>query len=249
MPTGKTPKMYNVICLKWGEKYPAEFANRLYRMVKRNTTLPVTFYCLSDNAEGLDPNIEFRQLPDLGLKGWWYKLLVFSPELFDISGTTIFLDLDVVITKNIDELFTYEAGSFRIIKDLQQGYNSSVFRLDIGSMPNVWNDFLSDRDHIVNTLHGDQDWIAQCAKDQMNAWPARWVISYKKQCNARAERSFGRIGAQLRKFGLLASPKGFAELPDTSKIVTFHGKPDPIDVMNGPWDMWKEAPWIREHWK
>lgn len=241
--------MYNVVCLKWGTKYPADFANRLFNMVSRNTTLPINFYCISDTPEGLHPEIKFRELPELGLTGWWNKLILFKKELFDIQGTTIFLDLDVVIVDNIDQLFTFEPGSFRIIKDLKTGFNSSVFRLEIGSMDHVWDKFWDDQEGITERLHGDQDWIEEAAPQHMNTWPKEWVVSYKKQCNSRASKSYGRIGSLLRQKGLLQPPKGYAEIPEGANIVIFHGKPDPIDVMHGPWDMWKEAPWIREHWR
>ena len=241
--------MYNVVCLKWGSKYPAEFVNRLHNMVRRNTTVPVNFYCITDNTEGLDEGINFRMLPDLGIKGWWYKLMLFKSELFDISGTTIFLDLDVVITSNIDELFTYEPGTFRIIKDLKRGFNSSVFRLEIGSQTEVWERFWENKESIIERLHGDQDWIAEAIPHHMNEWPREWVVSFKKQCNARAKRTWGAIGRILLKLDMFPTTKGYAQLPEEARIVIFHGKPDPVDVMNGPWGVWKEAPWIREYWK
>ena len=56
--------MYSVVCMKWGDKYGAEYVNRLYNMVARNTTLPFKFVCFTDNANGLLPEIESRPLPD-----------------------------------------------------------------------------------------------------------------------------------------------------------------------------------------
>lgn len=240
--------MYNIVCLKWGSKYPSDFVNRLHNMVRRNTTLPINFYCITDDAAGLDDGINFRMLPDLGIKGWWYKLMLFKSELFDIKGTTIFLDLDVVITSNIDDLFTYKPGSFRIIKDLKKGFNSSVFRLEIGSQTKVWDQFWESKEEIIDRLHGDQDWIAESIPEHMNEWPREWVVSFKKQCNARARRTWGAIGKILLRYDLFPKPKGVAVIPPGAKIVIFHGKPDPSDVMEGPWGVWKEAPWIKEHW-
>lgn len=241
-------EIYNVVCLKWGTKYSADYVNRLFNMVNRNTTLEYNFYCITDSAEGLDPKIEVKMISDISLVGWWYKLMIFKEDFYDIKGTSIFLDLDVVITSNIDELFTFEPDEFKIIKDLKEGYNSSVFRLKMGSLPHIWDDFLKNKDEIVDRLHGDQDWISESAPEHMNAWPEQWVVSYKKQCSARASRTFGRIGQWARKHGLMSPPKGKAILPDGAKIVIFHGKPDPEDVQHGPWDMWKHAPWINENW-
>ena len=53
----------NIICMKWGTKFGASYVNRLYDMVERNTTVPHRFVCFTDDANGLNPNIETRPLP------------------------------------------------------------------------------------------------------------------------------------------------------------------------------------------
>ena len=68
-----------IICLKWGTKYPAEYVNRLYRMVNKHLTIPFEFYCLTENTEGLYSEINILDLIlEEGLKGWWYKLQLFK---------------------------------------------------------------------------------------------------------------------------------------------------------------------------
>ena len=49
--------MNHVVCVKWGNKYVSQYANILYNMVKRHTTVPFEFHCITDNATGLDTNI------------------------------------------------------------------------------------------------------------------------------------------------------------------------------------------------
>lgn len=240
----------NIICLKWGNKYPAEYVNRLYRMVKKNITLPFRFVCLTEDTEGVHPDIEILPIEiDPELHGWWYKLQLFKSELYDLSGPTLFLDLDVVIVANIDDMFLYAPQKFCIINDLQKGkvYNSSVFRLNIGSYANVWESFAADKKGITERLHGDQDWISEEITDA-SIWPKEWVVSFKKQCNARSNRSWGIIGHFLRKNGFLKTT-GEASIPPQAKIVYFHGKPDPCDVADAPYDMWRIAPWINDAWK
>lgn len=239
----------NIVCLKWGNKYPAEFVNRLYRMVDSNITIPYRFICLTENADGIMDGIETKPISlDAELSGWWYKLQLFQKSLFDLQGTTLFLDLDVVIVSNIDALFDYKKDDFCIIRDLQPGkiYNSSVFRIEIGSYPEVWEEFQKDKQNIINRLYGDQDWISEKIT-AASLWPEEWVVSFKKQCNARAKSSLGHVGKYLRSIGLL-KPKGYATIPEGAKIIYFHGKPDPDDVADGPYDMWKQAPWIRHAW-
>lgn len=245
----KNSDAVNIVCLKWGTKYPSEYVNRLYRMVNNNLTIPFKFYCLTENTEGINTNINIIPLEiEPGLKGWWYKLQLFKADFYGLQGQIMFMDLDVVIVNNMDELFTYEPDKFAIIKDLKPGliYNSSVFRFKLGSQTHVWEQFLNDKYTIMERMHGDQDWISEVVSNAV-LWPKDWVVSFKKECDARNKHSFGRLGVLLRKFGL-TKPKGEAKHPDQSKIVYFHGKPDPDDVADNSYDMWKQAPWIRDHW-
>jgi len=240
----------HIVCLKWGTKYPAEYVNRLYRMTNKHLSLPFTFHCLTENTDGIDPNINILPLElEPGLKGWWYKLQLFKPDFYSLRGQVMFMDLDVVIINNIDELFTFEADKFVIIKDQKPGliYNSSVFRFELGSRTHVWESFLTDKYNIMDRMHGDQDWISETINDAV-LWPKNWVVSFKKECNARNKRSYGRLGEKLREKGFL-QPKGEATPPKGAKMVYFHGKPDPDDVADSSYGMWKIAPWIKEHWK
>ena len=40
--------MLTVVCVNWGTKYPKTYTERLYNMVKRNTTRDFNFYVLTD---------------------------------------------------------------------------------------------------------------------------------------------------------------------------------------------------------
>lgn len=245
-----TDSKVHIVCLKWGDKYPAEYVNRLYRMVAKHCSLSFQFHCMTEDNQGLGDNINVLDLIiEPGLKGWWYKLQLFKPDFYGLSGQVVFLDLDVVITDSIDELLTYAANDFVIIKDLQKGkiYNSSVFKFKLGTQTHVWERFVSDKEAIMARMHGDQDWISECV-DNATLWPKGSVVSFKKECNSRAKRSYGLIGNGLRYFGFLQA-KGHAIPPAESKIVYFHGKPDPDDVAFSAFGMWKHAPWIGEQWK
>tara|TARA_R110000868_G_scaffold382366_1_gene648926 strand:- start:4087 stop:4830 length:744 start_codon:yes stop_codon:yes gene_type:complete len=95
---------YNVVCVKWGDKFSPEHVNRLYRMAKKNISLPFNFYCWTENTTGLYDEINVVPLDDtLDLKAWWWKLTLFKGNNF--KGINLYLDLDVVIQKNIDNLF------------------------------------------------------------------------------------------------------------------------------------------------
>ena len=97
-----------IACLKHGNKYSADYVNTLFRMCKRNMTLPFEFVCFTENPQDLDKDIRVEALPaHRGLQGWWYKPMFFNPDLV-LQGTVLFIDLDVIIFKNIDKLFTFQ---------------------------------------------------------------------------------------------------------------------------------------------
>tara|TARA_B110000438_G_scaffold257956_1_gene266350 strand:+ start:124 stop:786 length:663 start_codon:yes stop_codon:yes gene_type:complete len=219
-------------------------------MINNHLTIPFEFYCLTDNSDGLYNEVSVLDLEiEEGLKGWWYKLQLFKKDFYGLTGQAMFLDLDVVIINNIDALFETRNDDFMIIRDLKPGkiYNSSVFKLELGSQPHVWNQFLLDKESIISRMHGDQDWISEVVNDA-KLWPNNWVVSFKKECDARTKYSFGSLGRFLRSKGFFL-PKGDAVPPKEAKIVYFHGKPDPHDVADQPYDMWKKAPWIKKEWE
>ena len=100
----------NVICIKWGTKFGADYVNRLYKMVERNLTLPHRFVCFTDKPEGILEGVEIRPLPELNDEGIpdkaWKKLGLFTDQLADLEGEALFLDLDIIIRDNIDCFFT-----------------------------------------------------------------------------------------------------------------------------------------------
>jgi len=235
------------ICVKWGAKYPNDYVNRLYNMIFRQINSSFTLFCLTDDPEGLHSDIKPLPILDTSLTGWWHKLSLFKQDFYGLSGDILYIDLDVVITGKLDDFFTYKPGNFLITKDLKTGaYNSSVFRYSIGSQPQIWESFLADSEMITQKYHGDQDWISETVRDA-ELWPEKWVVSFKKQCKARIKHSYGPTGKFLRRIGLLKAT-GDSIIPKGARIVQFHGKPDPEDVMNGPYDMYRQALWIKDYW-
>ncbi len=111
--------MVNVVCMKWGRKYGPAYVNILRRMVARNLTRPHRFVCFTEQTDGLDPEVEVLPLPECRVPARpeieaWRKISLFTPQL-GLSGPTLFLDLDVVITGSLDPFFDYEPGRFCII--------------------------------------------------------------------------------------------------------------------------------------
>jgi hypothetical protein len=228
-----------VACLKWGDKYSADYVNKLYNMVDRNITIDYEFVCFTENTVGLNKNIKTYPLPKIRADGWWYKPMFVGADL-PIKGTLLFLDLDVVVFKNIDKLFAYNPNRFCIIRDFNRSQrkdwnrmNSSVFRINIGAYDNIWQQFKQNPPAHMQRLRGDQDWMFKHITDHQ-FWPDEWIMSYKWEMRDRRDLKLDPI--RKRNFVIDAPPK---INPDTC-IAVFHGEPNPADANDS---------WVKEHWQ
>ena len=113
---------YCFTSIKIGDKYDAEYVNKLYNMVRLQSDVP--FFCFTDNTDGLNKNIETIDMDVTEYQDWyrwwpaWCKILMFN-HLHEFDRK-IFFDLDVIIFRNIDNLFTYNPDKFCIIRDFNR---------------------------------------------------------------------------------------------------------------------------------
>ena len=103
--------------MKWGSRYGANFVNRLNTAIQRNTNRPTQLICLTDDPTGVDKSVICEPIPDINLPDEfittpWRKLVLWQDNLVGLSGDVLFLDLDLVITGNLDEIFDFEPGRF-----------------------------------------------------------------------------------------------------------------------------------------
>jgi len=226
--TGARTMPNHVLCVKWGNKYTSEYVNVLSRMCQRHTTVPYQFHCLTENAAGLDAGIDVIPLPSHpGIRTWWSKLYMFSPDM-PIKGNILYLDLDVIIFRNIDPLFTHDAGNFQIIRDFNRCRvsdwklsNSSVMRWDTGRLDYLWTEFAADPGKVMGNNHGDQDWITKRAATDIRHWPDEWIRSYKWEMHPMSSRCVSK-----------GNKKVFPQLPKIdhqNMVAVFHGDPKPAN--------------------
>ena len=222
--------MNHIVCLKHGDKYGVEYVNRLYSMCKRNSNVPFNFACITEDTNGMNPDIKHIPLPRYKLSGWWFKPWVLSNE-FPLKGTILFLDLDLVIINNIDNLWTYNPKDFCIIRDFNRclvanwdKFNSSVFRFESGQYRHVWDNLVNNLEQ-VKRHPGDQDWIYNQIKTSYSFWPDQWIKSYKWEVRNRSELIKDEYG---RRFKTIADPK----IERETSILVFHGEPNPHQVQD-----------------
>jgi len=229
--------------MKWGRRYGATYVNRLCTMVARHLSLPHRFLCLTDDPDGIRPEVECRPLPAIALAdapahSGWRKLSCLSPELDDLDGPVLFLDLDLVIVAGIDALFAHP-GAFCIIENWTQPGrgvgNSSVFRYQAGAHRSVFDAFCADPARIIHGYPNEQTYLTR-AVGEATFWPHSWCRSFKHDClPARPLRAFKA-----------------ARIPADARIIVFHGEPKPPDAARGLWPKsltgLRPVSWIDEYW-
>ena len=220
--------MNHIVCVKWGNKYISQYANVLYNMVKRHTTVPFEFHCITDDPKGLDSHIKTIKLPnDPWIKTWWSKLWMFNAD-FPLKGNILYFDLDVIVFKNIDKLFNHNPDKFMIIRDFNRCRvkdwkfsNSSVMRWKTGTMNYLWDEFVAKPNIVMGDNHGDQDWITKRAEQDTNHWPDDWIRSYKWEMIGYKDTK-ARRGPKL----IFDRPPKIIE---ANKVAVFHGEPKPFN--------------------
>ena len=228
--------MINFVCIYYGNKYSFPYVKNLHNMVERNLTTPHKFICFTDNTviaqrkEFRSTNIEFRQFKRHDFNGWFNKLQLFSPDS-NLDGNTLYMDLDVVIMKNI-ECFGYigESKNFVGMNDFNPTtglFNSSIMRFNNEYHSKlIWDEYIKRRSEF-NNMHGDQEIISAIIKKHEDtiSFPDEWTQSYKW---------FDRKGLRYH------SEKWTYEQDLNAKVCVFHGRPNPAE---------STQEWVKKLWK
>jgi hypothetical protein len=241
--------MQTVVCMRWGDRFPVDYVNRLYRGVMRNVARPTRFVSFTDDPCGLDPGVEPRQIPPIklpaaGLGGSpWRKLALWSPEI-GLEGDLLFFDLDVVVVGPLDDFFDYEPGKLAIVRDWSAGDtgNSSVMRLPAGGAPHLVERFERDPIGKRRLYSNEQVYLCREAGLPLVFWPRAWCPGFKAMMLPRFP------------FNLVKS----VMLPEGARVVVFTGHPRPHEAQRGEWPAagWKKiykrvrpVAWLDAHWR
>lgn len=220
--------MNRVICIKWGEKYGADYVNRLQKMLELHTSEPFQLICFTDIPKGIDEMVEVHPLPDLGCQipesvpGKFPKIALWGSELPIADGPVLFIDLDTVLVGNIDEYFTlgdpqdvYLARNWT--KPLSGLGQTSVFRFPVGGHTYILNDLRERTKELSEKYRYEQHYVTKSVKGGVKFWPEKWTKHFRVHC----------MGPwPLRYLRGTAQPRG-------AKIITFPGLPDPVDAIQG----------------
>ncbi|MDP1708723.1 MAG: hypothetical protein Q8L89_06630 [Gammaproteobacteria bacterium] len=243
--------MKQIICLKWGDKYPADYVNKLYGMVSRNLSGDFRFVCLTDDRHGIRPEVEIKAMPAFDLpeslrRHPFRRMFIFQERLEDIKGDVLHLDLDLVVTGSLDGFFDYKPDLNFVVAEnwTQPGQgigNMSVFRFRVGALTKVWERFRPDPMEMMRLYRNSQTFVCRTL-GQVEFFPSEWCISFKHSIVPRWPLNF------------VQTPR----LPENARIVVFTGKPDPHEAVVGVWPAkWykrlykhiRPAVWINDYWR
>ncbi len=220
--------MYQVICINWGDKYGPLYINRLYGMVRRNLGARLRFVCFSDSSVGVRREVECCPLPPLharmptNTKGIWRKSSLWSPQLADLTGAVLFLDLDVVIVDRLEPFFELGTPSDVILarnvaKPFQGLGQTSIYRFPVGGLAEIQKKFAADPQGIADQYRYEQHFVTKNAPGGVRFWPRRWVRHFRIDCVPPFP---------INLFRAPSCPKG-------ARVVIFAGNLNPPDAIAG----------------
>ena len=236
--------MLSFVCWKWEpqrgyrSKFDAATVNTLLSMIDRHYKKPHELVCITDNPIGIDGRVriiklwdDFKNVPSPHgplNPSCYRRLKMFSREAIELIGPRfVSIDLDVVITNDISDLFP-EDLDFKMYGDTARGtpYNGSLILHRAGTRTQLWEKFdpkTSPNLGLAKRYIGsDQAWIGVClGPNEPKFTSADGIYSYRNQ--------------------LL--PRG-GVLPPNAKIVIFHGHCDPWQL-----NMKRKHPWIERHYR
>jgi hypothetical protein len=235
-----------VVCWKWRRiptghqlphvcDYTPDHVHTLQRMVARHTTVPHRFLCVTDDPCGL----ECETLPlwdTLEAGGCYHRLRMFDPDFDAFGERWTSIDLDCVVTGNIDHLLRPDAD-FAIHRYAYGGrplqhYNGGLITMTRGARPQVWEQFhaqestaLMRRRNDLGVLIGsDQAWISH-------------VLGPGERTFGPSDGVHEMLGLQRRQNRTVQDPM---RLHWDTRLVMWSGPRDPSQ---------SDLPWVKEHYR
>lgn len=197
------------------QPYGIQHVVKLRNGVAQNLRVPHRFLCLTDQVEQAEAaGIDAVALPE-AWPGWWSKINLFAPDL--LTGSTLYLDLDSLVTGSLDPLLRAEPG-VTMVSDFTRPHmmNSSAMAW-VGDFSAIWHTFRRDPaetmrhyDALPSARVGDQGFI----HDRLNAENVR--ISTFNPAHVVSFKRSARAG-----------------VPADARVLSFHGTPKNDDPAAG----------------
>ena len=233
----------NLIVVKWGNLYGAEFVVNLYNNAKQYSSKPFNFYVFTDDTQDLPTNLgwHFINLPNWNMplqKAWFYKIEIFNSQ-HNLQGRNLYIDLDTIIIGDLTPFWlALDDQHLAISRDFNRVYisdykkcNSSVMGWTNHNLASVYHTFVKDTAQYSSRYRGDQDFLEVHANPK-KFFEDSWAMSWKWECWRGGKKS--PTDYKLTKDATVIDPN--------TKILVFHGKPNPNECEDSKMiELWKGA--------
>ena len=233
--------------------YTPDYVSKLYRSLKRNSTIPFEFICLSDTDVEADVVLPFNHHSHI--KKHWHKLKYFSPQFaYQQPGDDIvIMDIDQIIVGNIDDLLDYPVKENELVSYGQSWHNNlnlqgGFYKFKSGSLKQIWDDFSLNPEywqlHYYNKgdvhykYYGEQnyvDWKVQEHNIKLTNTPKEWLGKYTNDLKENIELNKIYSKKCNTDYMILDEPHKYI------KVLHFTGPGKTIHEHN--------QPFIKENWK
>jgi len=216
--------MLTVVCVcKSGGDFDRSFVDHLERSIFNHLPGFNQFVCLTDDPSIQGPFIK-TVLLEHGWRGWWSKIELFRPGLFQEGRPVLYIDLDTLVTRDISHLFGAIDCDLVLLRDFyrpQTHRATGMMGWTSGQFHEIWETFQADPDTFMRKYRSDQEFIhwlvpTGLVRFWQDEFPGH-VVSYKVHC--------------------------MKALPGDAHVVCFHGQPRPNSER-----VRLESPWMIEKW-
>lgn len=250
-------------CVKWGSRYGPDYVNVLYRAVQANLRRPHRFVCITDEGEGLDPGIDVVPFPAFRVpRATWRqscypKIAMLAPGVVDDDDIVLQVDLDVMVVGGLDDFFAlwerrpafyslreWNPALVRALLPLSlrpdRGTQGSIYVYRAGDQRGMFQHFDENTEWVFANYKSDRHYFPKIARDPAYL-PAKWCPSFKNDC---------------LWYWPISLATGEPKVPKDARILVFHGKPRPLDLMGPPGRRWgtgrkfgvQPVSWARNYW-
>lgn len=211
-------------------------------MLRRHLTLPHRIVCITDQPGALPKGVIPAPLPPTfpgSQQQCMRRLWIYSPKAKTLGDRLLQLDLDLVLTGNIDaivdrpEPFVIWKSDSNVVHGW--GYNPSVLLITPGARAHVWDTYRADP-RGVRARADAAGWWVHVNSDQA-------VMSYLL---ADRDVPYWTSADGIYAYRVIGGKRGQRgqTLPPDARIVSFHGPRDPSST-----DLQQKSPWILECWQ
>jgi hypothetical protein len=239
---GTQTAVIDCACVIHSNGYDWQYVDKLHNMLQRHLSSTVRLHVYTEADRDVPAHMvkhELQEWPGIAgpKKSWWYKMQLFDPTHF--SGQLLYLDLDVVITNNIDWITALSRRNFWAIHDFRRMWkqscrtiNSSVMYFNTTTYQYIWEKFqrhaLAD---ITAQYKGDQDFVTEAVdRNHLRYFDLERIVSWRWQA---------LDGGLRNRFRTYHTPGAGTVIAPNTSILVFHGDPKPHEICD---------PVIKNHW-